>query len=93
MALVDNETGQVIFSARFIDMNKEPVKFVNQLKGTISTLYKHTTARNLVTKNHAVIALSPDQRSGQMFAMGITGGRTDGTKAGLSSISLINVFL
>ena len=63
LAFVDTITGKLICSACFIPL-------LSQYDHLVSTFYRHGLARNIVRRNKAANMIPPEERSGQMFAIG-----------------------
>lgn len=81
VAIVDEDTGDLIVSARFVDLPTSPPDQVAQYKLALSTLYHHGRARYPITCNGAKKAMGR-QQSGEMFPNGFRPGFESGLDAG-----------
>lgn len=81
VAIVDDDTGDLIVSARFVHLPTCPPDQVAQYEQAIETLYLHGRARYPITCNGAMKAMG-SQKSGEMFPNGFRPGFKTGTKAG-----------
>lgn len=70
LAFVDDVTGKLICSARFIPLLSLDSVTFQEYDHLVSTVYRHGLARNIVRRNKAANMIPPEERSGQMFAIG-----------------------
>ena len=70
LAFVDDVTGKLICSARFIPLLSLDSVTFQEYNHLVSTVYRHGLARNIVRRNKAANMIPPEERSGQMFAIG-----------------------
>lgn len=81
VAIVDQDTGELIVCARFVDLLTCPPERLAEYDQAISTLYHHGRARYPVTSNGPMNAMGTD-KSGEMFPNGFRPGYESGIQAG-----------
>ena len=70
LAFVDAHTGKLICCACFIPLKSLDSDTLQKYNHLVSTVYRHGLARNIVRRNKAANMIPPEERSGQMFAIG-----------------------
>ena len=70
LAFVDAHTGKLICCARFIPLKSLHSETLQKYDHLVSTVYRHGLARNIVRRNKAANMIPPEERGGQMFAIG-----------------------
>ena len=70
LALVDNVTGKLLCSALFIPLLSLDLETFQKYDHLVFTVYRHGLACDIVRRNKAANLIRPEERSGQMFAIG-----------------------
>lgn len=86
VVIIDAISGKLICSVAFHDTNKMDSNLFDQFNDSITTLYKHATARHSVKTNGAAKRIKTHGRAGtygQMYAMGFRPGYESKIQAGM----------